>query len=308
MKTLVIALGGNAILRKGQKANLKIMMANTNKALEALFPIIKQNKVIISHGNGPSVGMLLLQNELARKKVPIMPLDVLDAETEGQLGYIIQQNLQNLFRKKDLDRNIVTVLTQVLVDEKDIAFKNPTKFIGPFYSKREAIKLRKRGFFIKEDIGRGYRRVVPSPKPIEIIESGIIKKLLKNSVVIAAGGGGIPVVQRGIQIKGIDAVIDKDLASACLANSIKADSLIMITDIDRVYLNYKKENQKALKKVSLQDIKKYYKQGHFPKGSMGPKIEAAINFLGKKGKKVIISNIKNIRKALNEKGGTVIVR
>jgi carbamate kinase len=308
-KKVVIALGGNAILRKGQKAHVDSMISNVDRALTKLFPLIKENRVAITHGSGPQVGMLLLKNELAKKggKVPTIPLDILDAEIEGQLGYLIQQSLQNIFRKKDLDRNIVTVLTQVLVDKADPGFRKPTKFVGPFYTKREADKLRKR-FKIREDVGRGWRRVVPSPKPIEIIESRVIKKLLKTSIVIAAGGGGIPVVQKGVQIDGVEAVVDKDLASACLANSIKANTFIMITDVDKVYLNYKKKDQRALGKVSLREIKRYHAAGHFPSGNMGPKVQAAINFLSKKGKKVIITDIVNIDKALKGNGGTVVER
>ena len=249
MKTIVIALGGNAILKKGEKVTIDIQLKNTRKALEQLFPIIKNNKVVITHGNGPTVGYLLMQNEMAKSKVPVMPLDVLDAETEGQIGYLIQQNLQNLFRKNKLKRNIVTVLTQVLVFEEDKAFENPTKFIGPFYTKKEAEKLKRR-FVIKEDFGRGWRRVVASPKPIKIIESEAIEKMLNDKmIVIAVGGGGIPVINEDNKLQGIEAVVDKDLASACLANSINAGTLIIITDIDRVYLNYKKKDERGSKNI-----------------------------------------------------------
>ncbi|MCH7568601.1 MAG: carbamate kinase [Nanoarchaeota archaeon] len=308
MKKIVIALGGNAILKRGEKPTISTQLKNTRKALASLFSIIKENRIIITHGNGPAVGYLLLQNELARSKVPVMPLDVLDAETEGQIGYLIQQNLQNLFRKYNIKRNIITILTQVLVSENDKEFKNPTKFVGPFYNKSEAKKLSHK-FTIKEDVGRGYRRVVASPKPLKIIEVKAISKMLDNNmIVIAAGGGGIPVVKKNKNLRGVEAVIDKDLASACLAHSIKADILIMITDIDRVYINYKKKGQKSLKKVSLKEVRKYYEEGQFPRGSMGPKIEAAINFLSKKGSKVIITDISNIKKAIKGDAGTIVVR
>lgn len=304
---LVIALGGNAILKKGEKPAIETQFRNTKNALKKLFPIFKNNKVVITHGNGPQAGYLLLQQEIAREKISEMPLDVLDAETEGQTGYIIQQELGNLFRKFKINKGIATVLTQVLVDKNDPAFYNPTKFIGPFYTKSEADRLKNK-FTIKEDVGRGWRRVVPSPKPIKVIETKVIDDILDKAVAIAAGGGGIPVIKKGDELEGIEAVIDKDLASQCLANSINADLLIMITDIDKVYLNYKKQGQKALGKVKLEDMKRYYKEGHFPAGSMGPKIEAAINFLENGGKKVIITDIPNIEKAMKEKGGTVIVR
>ncbi len=297
MKTIVIALGGNAILKKGERPIIDIQIANIKKAIERLFPLIKNNKVVITHGNGPQVGYLLMQQNA--------PLDVLDAETEGQIGYLIQQEIYNLFRAHKIKRGIATVLTQVLVDKKDKIFKNPTKFVGPFYSRDEAEKLKNK-FIIKEDIGRGFRRVVPSPKPAEIIESEVIKNLLKqNIIVIAAGGGGIPVIEKNGKLHGIEAVIDKDLASACLAKSIGAERLIMITDVNGVYLNFKKANQKKLEKVSLKEIKKYYSEGHFPAGNMGPKIEAAIDFISHGGEKVIITDIEDIG---NEKRGTVILR
>ena len=302
MKKVVIALGGNAILKKGEESSIARQFENTKNALKPLIKVIKNNSVVISHGNGPQVGQLLLQD-------PNMPLDVLDAETEGQLGYLIQQSIYNLFRENRIKRNVVSILTQVLVNKKDSAFRNQSKFIGPFYNKKQAELLKKKGFIIKEDIGRGYRRVVASPKPLVIIEADIIRDLLSsNIIVIAAGGGGIPVNYQNNKLKGVEAVIDKDLASACLANGIKADTFIMITDVDKVYLNFKKKNQKALNKVKLNEIKRYYKEGHFPPGSMGPKIEAAINFLGNNGKKVIITNIKNIEKAINGKAGTIIER
>ena len=295
MKT-IIALGGNAILRKGEKPTIKTQERNTKKALDKLFPIIKSNKTVITHGNGPQVGYLML-NQVSK------PLDVLNAETEGQIGYLIQQNLLNLFRKNGMNRGIVTVLTQVLVDKSDPGFKNPSKFVGPFYSRK------KPGMKMKKDPRGGWRRVVASPNPIKIIERKSIKRILNNGdVVIAAGGGGIPVIKKGKGLDGVEAVVDKDLASACLGNSLKAETLIMITDIDRVYLNYKKKGQKGLEKARLKEIKKYYMEGHFPSGNMGPKVKAAINFLENKGKKVIITDISNINKAINGKRGTMIIR
>jgi len=295
MKTIIIALGGNAILRKGEKPKIKTQIKNIKNACNNLLKIIKNNKIIITHGNGPQAGYLLIQQKA--------PLDVIDAETEGQIGYLIEQELFNLFRKNNMKRGIATVLTQVLVNKKDKAFSNPDKFIGPFYSKQEADKLKEK-FKIKKDSNRGWRRVVPSPKPITIIEKEVIKKMSdKKIIVIAAGGGGIPVVNDKGNLKGIEAVIDKDLASACLGNSIKADELIIVTDVDGVYLNYNSKKQKKIRYTNLKEIKKYYSEGHFPKGNMGPKIEATINFLEKKGKKVIITDINNINK-----GGTVIVK
>ncbi len=305
MAKIVIALGGNALIKKGESPTAQTQIKNIKRALDKLFPLIRDNEVVLTHGSGPQAGYLLLQQELAKSKVASMPLDVLDAETEGQIGYLIQQNLQNIFNKKRVKRNIVTVLTQVLVDKNDKAFKNPTKFIGPYYSRNEADRLKK--FNLKEDSGKGYRRVVASPKPLEIIESRVISDLLeKNTVVIAAGGGGIPVVKKKGSLEGIEAVIDKDLASASLAESINADLFIMVTDVDSVYINYKKKNQKRISRTTLNEIKSYYHDGQFPAGSMGPKIEAAMNFLSKRKGKVIITDINNIDKA--DKKGTVIER
>jgi carbamate kinase len=304
-KKIVIALGGNAILRKGERPTVETQIQNTRKALKKIFPIVNKNKVVITHGNGPAVGYLMLQNEMARSKVARMPLDVLDAETEGQIGYLIQQNLQNLFRKNKNKRSVVTVLTQVLVDKDDPAFDKPSKFVGPFYTKREAKRL-KRKYLIKEDVGRGFRRVVPSPRPIEIIEADTIKKLLKQGAkVIAAGGGGIPVVKENGMLRGVEAVVDKDLASSNLASTIGASELIILTDIDKVYLNYKKPGQKGIKRIKAKEMLKLFQKGIFPAGSMGPKIQAGLWFLMRGGKKVIITDVKSFGK----KGkGTVIVR
>lgn len=307
MEKVVIALGGNAILKKGEKETYSTLTKNVRNTFKSLIPLLKNNKIIVTFGNGPEIGFLAIQNEMAKSKVPEMPLNVLGAESQGLIGYIIEEQLLTQFRLNNIKRSVATIITQVLVNKKDNAFKNPSKFIGPFYNKKQAELLKKKDFIIKEDIGRGYRRVVPSPKPLIIIESDVIRDLLsKNIIVIAAGGGGIPVSYENNKLKGVEAVIDKDLASACLANGIKADTFIMITDVDKVYLNFKRKNQKELNKVKLNEIKRYYKEGHFPAGNMGPKIEAAINFLSNKGKKVIITDIKSIEKAINGKAGTII--
>ena len=301
---IVIALGGNALSSSG-KVIYKDLIENIKKTCKQLTPIIKKHKVVITHGSGPQVGYLALQNELARKQVPSMPLDILGAESQGLIGYPLEEQLVNTLRghKKD----VATILTQVLVDKKDPAFHNPTKFIGPFYTKQQAQKLRNK-YTIKKDADRGYRRVVPSPKPIKILEANTIKKLLKTTTVIAAGGGGIPVIEENGKLRGIEAVIDKDLASACLANSINAPLLVIVTSVPYVYLNFGTKKQKALKEVTLEEARDFYMQDHFPAGSMGPKIEAAINFLEKKGKKAIICSSENLQKALNNKSGTIITK
>jgi len=237
-----------------------------------------------------------------------MPLDVLGAESEGLIGYILQEQLINVLRKNKIKRNVATLITQTLVSKNDVAFKNPTKFIGQFYTEKQIKNLK---FTVKKDSNRGYRRVVPSPKPIMIIESNIINKLVeKNYIVVCAGGGGVPVVLENKKLKGVNCVVDKDLSSSCLANEINADLLLIITDVDKVYLNYGKYNQICLRKLNINDAKKYLNEGQFPDGSMGPKIKAAINFLEKfnQKRKVIITNINNIEKALKGKEGTTIVR
>ena len=293
MEKLVIALGGNALTTKNQKGTYKELTKNINKTCKALAKINK-NLLIVS-GSGPQVGALLLQNELAKHKVPKMPLDVLDAELEGELGYLIGQSLLNYSKKP-----VATIITQVLVDKKDPAFKNPTKPIGPFYKK-------KLGKNYKQDSGRGYRRVVPSPHPIDIIEGEAIKKLLKTTNVIAAGGGGIPVYKKKGNLKGLEAVIDKDWAAALLAKKIKTKELLILTTVPQVYTNFGKPNQHPIKQMNRKKAKEYFKEGHFLEGSMKPKIEASIEFL-KKGKKVTITDIQNIEKALKGKAGTIITR
>ena len=304
---VVVALGGNALTKKRGKGTYEELVKNINKTSRNLSKIIKKYNLIIVSGSGPQVGALLLQNELSKNKVPAMPLDVLDAELEGELGYLIGQSLINELRKNKINKSVVTILTQVLVDKNDRAFKNPTKFIGTFYTEKQARKLSKK-FMIKKDSNRGYRRVVPSPNPLKIIEHKAIRNLVRKNVVIAAGGGGIPVYEENKKLQGVEAVVDKDLASFVLARDIKAKQLFNLTGIDKVYLESGKKNQKGLKTVNLKEIKGYYKQGHFPLGSMGPKVLAAIKFLESGGEKVIITKPEMLEKAIKGKAGTVITR
>jgi carbamate kinase len=297
---LVIALGGNALLKKNEKPSVKAQMKNARIVVKNLLPALSE-KSVITFGNGPQVGNIMLQVEEALGKAYPVPLYVAVAESQGEIGFLIEQALINSKLKKP----VVSILTQVLVDKKDDAFKNPSKPIGPFYSKKQAGILEKKGMKIKNVIG-GYRRVVASPRPLKIIESDVIKNLMKTSVVIAVGGGGVPVYRHKNQFKGIDAVIDKDLASACLAMSIKASTILVLTGVDYVYLNYKTKNQKPIRKMSVTEAKKYTEEGHFPEGSMGPKIQAAIEFLENGGKKVIITSPSNSYAALKNKAGTII--
>lgn len=296
MKTGVIALGGNAVIRSGQKGTAKQQFANIGQTCKSLEGIFKTHRLILTHGNGPQVGDILLQQE-ATKEVPAMPLDVCGAMSQGLLGYMLQQQLRFIAGEK-----VVTVVTQVVVDKKDHAFKNPTKFVGPSYNKKKS------GMVMRKQAGK-WRRVVPSPLPLDIIEKDQIKNLVnKGFVVIACGGGGIPVIKEKGKLHGVEAVIDKDLAAEKLATLTKANELIMLTNVPYAYLNYRKKNKTPLKKIKLRDVKKYYKEGHFPPGDMGPKIEAGIKFLEHGGEKVIITTPNFIEKALDGEKGTIITK
>ena len=296
MKVAVVALGGNAILKSNEKGTFRQQLKNIDKTVKQLIALLKKYRIAITHGNGPQVGNLLLQQEKSKQKIPPMPLDVCDAMTQGQIGYFLQMSIKNQLKKP-----VTTVVTQILVDKKDPAFKKPTKPIGPYYSKKIFKKM------IKEE--EGWRKVVPSPKPKKIIEIEGIKNLIKKGVItIACGGGGIPVVLKKGKLTGIEAVIDKDYASQKLATELKAETLILLTDIEYVYLNYGKKNQKPLKKITIKEATTYLKKGHFMEGSMKPKIEASIEFLRREGKKVIITELLSLEKALKNKAGTIITR
>jgi len=309
-KKAIVAIGGNALIKEGQNGNIYDQFDNTREFSKFIARMIKNGwKIVITHGNGPQVGAILLQNNIARKVTPPMPLGICVAESEGLIGYMIQQCLSNRLKKLDIEKPVVTLITQVLVDENDPSLKNPTKPIGPFYKEKDAMDLLKNGYQIAHQL-KGWRIVVPSPDPKSIVEGDIIKKLLNDDiVVIASGGGGIPVFEKeGWGLNGIEAVIDKDLASERLAESVGADLLMILTNVDKVYLNYKTPKQEALDRISLNDMKDYYSQGHFPPGNMGPKILASIRFLehGHCGKKVIISNVEKGWEALQGKTGTHI--
>lgn len=300
-KILIVALGGNALIKPGQTGKAGEQFKNLRIPLKQLAKLSDEYHLVITHGNGPQVGNLLLQQE-ASKEVQPMPLGVLVAETQGQIGYMIESTFdEELMRLgSDDEKLFVTILTYVLVDPDDPAFKNPTKPIGPSYPEPKP-------GYIKTS--KGWRRVVPSPKPLKIIQWKEIKKLIQlDFVVIACGGGGIPLVKRKNNFHGVEAVIDKDLASAKLAEQIDADILIIATDIDRIALNYQKPNQKFLDKLTIQDAKKYIKEGQFPPGSMGPKIQACINFLEYGGERAIITSTEKIKEALDGKAGTELFR
>ncbi len=307
---LVVALGGNALLQRGEKLSVATERANARRALLNLVPVLKKEKLVITHGNGPQVGALLLRSELAKDAVYALPLAVCNAASEGEIGYILEQELRNVLWQKKSARDVAGLVTLVEVKKHDPAFCRPTKPIGPFYSRREAAAMQKQGIPVVNDAGRGYRRVVPSPKPVRIVGSHIIKKLAQAGViVIASGGGGIPVVwtRRGWQ--GADAVIDKDHASACLAHSLGATIFLMLTDVSGVYLNYGKKNQELLRRLTSAQARRYLAQGHFAEGSMQPKIEAALAFLkSASAQKAIIASITTADAALQDRAGTRITR
>jgi carbamate kinase len=300
-KTAVVALGGNAIMRK-QNNNIERQFANTRKAIRDILFLARKYSLVITHGNGPQVGNILIQIESAIGRAYTVPLSVAVAESQGQIGYIIEQAIQNELQEKPA----VSVLTQVLVDRKDPAFRRPTKPIGPFYTKQHAALLKKKGMAVMEDAGRGWRRVVPSPYPKKIIEAPAIKEISRRGiVVVAAGGGGIPVYKKAGKLVGIDAVIDKDLASCCLAKSIGAELLIILTDVDSVYLNYGRPNQKPIKKMSSKQAHRF--NNHFAEGSMRPKVEAAAEF-AESGGSALITSPSSLRRALKGNTGTWVVK
>ena len=304
MARYVVSLGGNALGNNSEeqkKALIKVADAITDL-------IIANNEVAIVHGNGPQVGMINLAFETS-KETPNMPFPECGAMSEGYIGYHIQNALYNSLNNKGVNKTICTVVTQVLVNPNDPLFLNPSKPIGSFYTKEEAeVIANAKGYIMKEDAGRGYRRVVPSPLPIDIIEKDAIKSLMKaGQVVICAGGGGIPVIKKDNKLEGVAAVIDKDYASSKLADLIEADYLVILTAVDNVHINHKQANEKSLENVSVKEMEQYLKEGHFAKGSMYPKVEASINFVKSgKNKTAIIASLDNAKEAFKEKAGTII--
>ncbi len=310
-KRIVLAVGGNALITDKNHQSEADQYEQVKITCGHIAPLIEAgHELVISHGNGPQVGFILESSELAfqNKILDRIPIDSADAQTQGSIGFYLVQNLRNILTEKNLSYEVAGIITQSLVDINDPAFNNPTKPIGSFYTQEEAQALHKKNnWTVAEDAGRGWRRVIPSPEPINIIEKEIIKKLLKEKIIIiASGGGGIPVIKKDNKLIGIEAVIDKDKASALLANEISADELIIATAVEKVYLNYKKSNQQELNKVNLKEIKKYLEAGHFAKGSMLPKIQAVIKFLENGGKKAIITSPEKLSEALAGKTGTHI--
>lgn len=307
---IVVAFGGNAILKSKERGTAAEQRANVQVACEAVALMVEAgHHVIITHGNGPQVGAVLLQNELAQESVPMMPLDLCGAATQGQIGYMIQQSLANILRNKSLQRPVVSVVTQVLVSADDSAFQNPTKPIGSFYSSADAEQMMQdKGWAMVEDKARGgWRRVVPSPDPLGIVERDAISALLESgAIVIASGGGGIPVVEKDSQYVGVEAVIDKDLAGERLASDVNADTLMILTDVPQAALHFNTPEQLNLGAISLAEAKLYFAEGHFKAGSMGPKVMAAIRFLDHGGKRSIITSLEVAAEALAGNAGTII--
>ncbi|RKX18842.1 MAG: carbamate kinase, partial [Candidatus Zixiibacteriota bacterium] len=304
-------LGGNAITDKDREDNIPNQFINTEISLEGIIKLIDDGyNLALTHGNGPQVGNAVLRVELARGKAPELPIFICVADLQGGMGYMIEQVLRNKLNKLGISRDVAVVVTQVMVDENDEDFADPTKFIGQFYEPEQAESLKKEfGWKMKPFPGdQRLRRVVASPKPLCLIEKNVIKRLVEAGVVvIAAGGGGIPVIKHQGVLKGIDAVIDKDRAASVMARDIEAELLVILTSVEKVALNYSKPTQRDLDKMTLAEAERYLSEGHFPPGSMGPKIEAAVDFLKAGGSKVIISSIEKAYEAVNGRAGTTIV-
>ena len=310
MAKIVVALGGNALQDVDSKPTAEAQLNIIKKNVEYLVDIIEDgHNLIITHGNGPQVGRILIQNEMANEVTPAMPFDVCGAMSQGMIGYHIQQAMGDELRKSNIKILVSTIITQVVVDKHDQAFENPSKPIGPFYSEEESKTIiNEKGYTMIEDSGRGYRRVVASPMPKRIVEIETIKTLIQSDViVVTVGGGGIPVVEEADELKGIAAVIDKDLASEKLAEDINADILIMLTAVERVAINYGTPEQKNLDLVSVEEMKQYSTEGHFAPGSMLPKVEAGIRFVeSKTGRKTIITSLEKVTESLKGLSGTII--
>lgn len=313
-KKLVIAIGGNAILPAGESGSADAQRHRAEETAAKLADLVQAgHDIVVTHGNGPQVGNILLQNEEARQLVPAMPLDVCGAETQAQIGYLLAQALRNEFAVRRMQRGVAAIVTQTLVDADDPAFKSPTKPIGPYYSREaDLIVKRAKGWKLVEDPARGgWRRVVPSPQPLDILEKDTILQLVGNgdgSVVICTGGGGIPVVRRNGRLVGVEAVIDKDLAAAVLAHVLGWKDLVIATDVEKVALEYGKPEQRFLDRMTVKEAKEHLAEGQFPPGSMGPKIQASIEFLESGGSNAVITDLEHLVAAVDYRAGTRITK
>ena len=309
---VVLAIGGNSLIKDKDHIALSSQYEAIQETSKYIAELIAEGlRLVIIHGNGPQVGFIYRRGELARHELPLIPLDICGADTQGAIGYMIQMALLNELHKLGIEKKMAAVVTKTIVDRDDPSFQNPSKPIGSFMSEKEALIHKKEaGWQVMEDAGRGFRRVVPSPIPREIIELDVIRSLVENgTIVIAAGGGGIPVVrnEQG-ELVGVEAVIDKDLGASLLARNLGADTFLISTPVEYVYLNFGKENQKPIRHATLPEIKRYLQEGHFKPGSMRPKIESIIQFLEGGGKKAIITSPENLLRAIKGESGTTITR
>ncbi len=310
-KIALVAFGGNAMLPEDQRGLQAEQMRNAERAAELMVHIVRKGyDLIIVHGNGPQVGNLLIQMEDASNKIPPYSLDVCDAMTEGSMGFMLERALVNELRRRSIDKEVASLVTQVLVDKDDPAFGKPTKPVGPFYSKFRGQQLtREKSWTMVEDAGRGYRRVVPSPRPIDVVNNRVIRELVEaGRIVIAAGGGGIPVILNGNGLyEGIEAVIDKDYAASLLAREVKVDLFIILTAIERVYVDFGKPGQREVPVLTVAEARQHLADGQFPPGSMGPKIRAAVEYIEAGGREVLITKDTHLKAALINRSGTRIV-
>ncbi|MBD3347626.1 MAG: carbamate kinase [Candidatus Eisenbacteria bacterium] len=310
-KLAVVAIGGNSLTRPGQRGTIPEQFENTRATSAVIADMIARgHEVVLTHGNGPQVGNILLRAEMASSVLPPLPLDTCGADSQGGIGYMLQQVLGTELRRRAIEKDVVTVLTQVVVDPNDPAFDEPSKPIGPFYSEEDVKRRRdEQGWAVMEDASRGWRRVVPSPMPVRIVEVGAIRALLSaGCVVIGVGGGGIPVVESDGGLRGVEAVIDKDHASRLLANQIGAGLFVISTDVPQVALHYGTDRETAIDEMTVEEAERYHREGHFPPGSMGPKVLAGIDFIRNGGGTVIITNPGSLGRALDGETGTRIIR
>jgi carbamate kinase len=310
LTTALIAIGGNALVREGEQGTIPEQRHNLRRTAAALVQVIQAGfRIVVTHGNGPQVGAAMLRSERAADRVYPHPLDVCDATTQGEIGYLLQQALESALAGAGLALPVATLISQVRVAPDDPALAEPSKPVGPFYSREEAESCQARlGWRMVEVNGRGFRRVVPSPTPLELVEEEAIRQLFQAGVlVIAAGGGGIPVVRRGNGLEGIEAVVDKDATSALLAARLRTDRLVIVMEADQVCLHFGTADQRPLDRVTAADLERYQREGHFPPGSMGPKVQAALRFLRDGGQDVIITSIDRLAAAVRGTGGTHIV-
>jgi carbamate kinase len=310
MKTMLLAVGGNSLIRAGEKGTIAEQTANARRTAVEIAGLCRAGyRMVLTHGNGPQVGAALLRSERGASQVPGHSLDVCDASTQGEIGYILQQALEPELKRAGLHTPVVTVVTQSVVSPDDPAMQHPSKPIGPFYSRADAEERKRQfGWEIVEDAARGYRRVVPSPEPIEIVELEVIQDLVEHGVlVIACGGGGIPVIWKNGNLQGVEAVIDKDRASALLATRLGVDLFVISTDTDYVYLDYKRPTQRPLQQVRVGELQAYLEAGQFPPGNMGPKVESVLRFLQNGGKEAVITSCENLQKAVGGSAGTHVL-